>query len=608
MRSRRLAVAALAAAACAVTISAGPTSAAPAAPDPLADLKDGCATRRSDDPRTSARVPYVICSGAVATFDGTPLDATLTLPPGARHRSLPLVVFLHGFLADKGEYLSATRNGTGPDRGGAAYKTVRWNNVWFASRGYAVLNYTSRGQGNSGGQIDLASKEVEVRDTQFLTGLVVDDRDSPRPLTMIRPRRVGVIGSSYGGGQAWLLLTTKGPGADSYGTWLSPKRRLIRLAAVVPGYTWTDLLYALVPSGHQLSSGVDPRHGNEPLGIGKQTLIDGFIATAGSKFSPEVMTWLTRLNAGEPYEGDPIVLQARRALEQDRSAFYQRGYFAALRAGRARPVPVLAGQGWTDPIFPALEAVRMYRALRDARPGYPIGLYLGDFEHLTAQVKIPDLRYFHRLGNRLLDRYLLGRRARPRFDVRAAVTSCDPARFGPVLRARNWSALHPRQRVVELGGPRQTSSPLSDPRGPALDPVLVSLQSGRGCIHSEQPFPPGVATYSFGVGGGLTIAGLPRLRLRFTTVSPDIELNSRLWDLAPDGTLTLVDRGAYRAVAPDPGGAVADYELFGSAWRFEAGHKIVLEVTQDDSTYLRRDNFPSAATIDDARLTLPLAR
>jgi hypothetical protein len=272
------------------------------------------------------------------------------------------------------------------------------------------------------------------------------------------------------------------------------------------------------------------------------------------------------------------------------------------------PVPVLAGQGWTDPIFPALEAVRMYRALRRARPGYPIGLYLGDFEHLTAQVKIADLRRFHVLGNRLLDRYLRGRGPRPAFDVRSAVTNCDPNRCGPLLRAPNWAGLHPRRLVLELGGPQTTASPLSDPRASQLDPVVVSLARGRGCITSSEPSPPGVAVYEHGVGRGFTVAGLPRLRLRFSTLAPDIELNSRLWDVAPDGTRTLVDRGAYRAVSPDPGGEVADYELFGDSWRFEPGHKLLLEVTEDDSSFLRRDNFPSSATIADARLTLPLAR
>jgi X-Pro dipeptidyl-peptidase-like protein len=250
----------------------------------------------------------------------------------------------------------------------------------------------------------------------------------------------------------------------------------------------------------------------------------------------------------------------------------------------------------------------MYRALRQARPGYPIGLYLGDFEHLTAQVKIPDLRRFHVLGNRLLDRYLLGRGPSPQFDVRSAVTNCDPKRFGPLLRAPNWAGLHPRRRVFELGGPQTTVSPLSDARGSDLDPVIASLTRGRGCITSDQPSAPGVAAYERGVGRGFTVAGLPRLRLRFTTVAPDLELDSRLWDVAPDGTRTLVDRGAYRAVSAAPGGEVADYELFGDCWRFAPGHRLLLEVTQDDSSFLRRDNFPSSATITDARLTLPLAR
>lgn len=102
------------------------------------------------------------------------------------------------------------------------------------------------------------------------------------------------------------------------------------------------------------------------------------------------------------------------------------------------------------------------------------------------------------------------------------------------------------------------------------------------------------------------MVGLPRLSFRFDTTAPDLELNSRLWDVAPDGTQTLVDRGAYRSVG-ETGGAQATYELFGNAWRFAAGHTIMLEITQDDSTFLRRDNFPSTATVSGVELTIPLA-
>lgn len=583
--------------ACAVV--AGLALAAPggasAAPDPLAELKSGCQDRRSFDP---SPVPYRMCSGRIESFDGTPLDATLTLPPGASGRPLPLIVFLHGLLNHKGEQISATGEGTGLDRGGEAYKTVEWNNVWFASRGYAVLNYSARGHGDSGGEINLASRDIEVRDARHLTGVLADDAASSSPVLRL-DGKVAALGGSYGGGQTWLLLTTRDDPSLPYGQWRSPGGRMLRLAAAVPQYTWSDMLYSLVPNGRGDSRG--------PIGVGKQTLINGFLATAGPRLPSEAIVWLTRMNAGEPYDNpaDPVVPDARRALTRDRSAFYQEGYFAALRDGGQPAVPVLAGQGWTDPIFPPVEALRMYRRLRQARPDYPIQLYLGDFEHLSALVKIPDLRHLHRLGNRLLDHYLLGRGARPELDVQSAVSNCHRERFGPVLSASDWDSLAPRRVVFELGGPRQTTHRTVDPRGATTDPVVVSTSRGRGCITTTAPVAPGVAAYSRDLTSSFTMAGLPRLSLRFRTAAPDVELNSRLWDVAPDGTNTLVTRGAYRAVNPDRGGERVAYELFGNSWRFESGHRILLEVTQDDSTYLRPDNVPSTVTIEDARLELP---
>jgi hypothetical protein len=575
------------------------------AADPLAGVKAHCAVKRSLDRPPHLAVRYRSCAGKIASFDGTPLDATVTLPAHTSHRrKLPLVVFLHGFLASKDEYLSPTRSGT------EVYKTVDWNNVWFASRGYAVLNYTARGHGSSGGQIGLASKKLEVRDTQQLTGLLADDAASRRPMVRIAPRRVAVIGGSYGGGQAWLLLTTRGHRTRLFGAWRSPRGRLLSLAAVVPGFTWTDLLYALVPNGHQRSDRlVGEASADLPTGIGKQTLIDGFLATANSKLTPEVLRWLTRFNAGEPYDapGDPVIPEARRALTLDRSPYFQSSYFAALRARHQRPVPVLAAQGWTDPIFEAIEPVRMYRRLKRASPHYPIELYFGDFEHLTSLAKVADFARWHDLGNRLLDRYLLGRRRRVRFDARSTRSLCDPARLAPALAARSWDALAPRRLTLALGGPRQTASPLPSSQGSMFDPVVQAQVRGRGCITRSGGDPtPGIATYETSVPAATTLVGLPWLRLRFRTVATDLELNSRLWDVAPDGHQTLVTRGAYRAISPDPAGATVEYELFGNHWRFDAGHRILLEVLQDDSTYLRRDNFSGASIIDDATLVLPV--
>src|SRR2546421_5874728 len=68
-----------------------------------------------------------ICSGEVASWDGSPLDVDLTLPmaSGGRH---PLIVMLHGFGNNKHEWESVTDEGDGADK-------WHWNNHWFAAHG-----------------------------------------------------------------------------------------------------------------------------------------------------------------------------------------------------------------------------------------------------------------------------------------------------------------------------------------------------------------------------------------------------------------------------------------------------------------------------------------
>ena len=246
----------------------------------------------------------------------------------------------------------------------------------------------------------------------------------------------------------------------------------------------------------------------------------------------------------------------------------------------------------------------MYRKLRRIRRDYPIRLYFGDFEHLTSQIKIPDMRYYHRLATRMLDRYLLRKQRRVVFDVRSAPTLCDPDAFGPVVRVRNWGALHPDELEFELPGPQMTGSPVADRRGPATDQVVLGAQ-GRGCVTTDLPETAGVATWREPIERGFTLVGSPRLELAYEAISEDIELNSRLWDVAPDGVQTLVTRAAYRVVDPGSGEQHVTYDLYGNHWKFEQGHELLLEVTGDDSPFFRRDNFPSAITVNSAKLTLP---
>jgi len=82
----------------------------------------------------------------------------------------------------------------------------------------------------------------------------------------------------------------------------------------------------------------------------------------------------------------------------------------------------------------------------------------------------------------------------------------------------------------------------------------------------------------------------------------------KLWDVASDGTKTLVTRGEYRLAAAggDPSSGTIDTKLYGNAWRFQPGHTIQLQLTQVDAPYLRMDNLASSISFGAIRLVLPV--
>jgi len=187
------------------------------------------------------------CSGLAKTWDGVPLDTTVTLP-SAHAGNLPLVVELHGFGNSKYEYL---------DPSSTAYTDNAYD---WARDGYAVLTYTARGLwGSCGtpesraanpvdcadGYIHLADARYEVRDTQTLIGRLVDEG-------VANARRVGVTGDSYGGGQSFMLAALRNRVMLPSGKlvrWRSPDGTPLRIAAAAPVIPWTDLIYAAAPNG-----------------------------------------------------------------------------------------------------------------------------------------------------------------------------------------------------------------------------------------------------------------------------------------------------------------------------------------------------------------------
>ena len=148
--------------------------------------------------------------------DGRPvqLDTTLYLPTTA---PAPAILLAHGFGGDKTDLDTQARD--------------------LARAGYVVLTYSARGFGKSGGLVHLDAPAFEVADASKLVDYLAT-QESVRKDNDGDPR-VGVAGSSYGGGLALLLA-----GTDR------------RIDAVGADITWNSLERALFPNGAATGPGV----------------------------------------------------------------------------------------------------------------------------------------------------------------------------------------------------------------------------------------------------------------------------------------------------------------------------------------------------------------
>jgi predicted acyl esterase len=565
----------------------------------------------------------MVCSGKVPSWDGVPLDADLTIPPG-RVTPRPLIVMLHGYANQKTEWESSSASNSNPDKD-------HYNNFWFASQGYAVLTYTARGFHGSCGQgplqgpgcargwMHLADRRFEVRDTQYLAGLLAD-------AGVADPQRVGVTGGSYGGGQS-LLLAVQGdqvatvPDASNPATydqatlkaWTSPVRHLaMHLAAVVPKYPWSDLVDSLLPNG-RASDGVLLPDGDRlsPVGVEKQSYVSYFYFSGNAPngyycpqpcldASANITAWFARVNAGEPYDPatDPLVASAIDQLKTWKSPYYQ----DALIARTKNLVPVFDIQGWTDQLFPEVEGVSLVNKLR--AHGWPVKVAVADVGHPIAQNKAVAWSALNAQANTFLDHYLKGADA-PALDASAQVTTCD-ATVGTTYAQPDWASLAPYRVSFASTIPQATASATDQPAGPPADPITVAAahQGSGACVVLPAASTAVNGHWDFTVTRPFTLLGEPAVHLEAAIAGIDAEIDPLLWDVAPDGSATLVTRGAYRFIGT-PGAASIDAPLQGNGWDFLTGHTIRLEVTQNDAPYLRMNNLASAIVYSSVRLTLP---
>ncbi|MBC9725262.1 CocE/NonD family hydrolase C-terminal non-catalytic domain-containing protein [Streptomyces sp. TRM68367] len=592
----------------AATLTGPPASAAAAPPCPLGLTATAHVT-------PSGGGSYTVCSGRVPSFDGTPLDVDVSLPDGASG-PLPLMAMLGGWGSSKTAFES-----TGPE--GNGQNTWHWNNAWFASQGYAVLNYTARGFYRSCGQdpssgytyasdpacshraswTHLADRRWEVHDTQYLTGLLVD-------AGIASPTKVAVTGDSYGGGQSWLLAMSQDQVMQPDGTlvpWTSPRGVPIRLAAAIPQYGWSDLGQALVDNGRGSdgTSGAPPDGPREnPVGVAKESYLDGLYALgqqhaqyAGPQdTTADIPGWYAAINAGEPYEANPTVDEIFRQLRTYRSAYY-----APVPSASAQ-VPVFSVQGTTDPLFPGVQTTQMISRLRAARPGYPVWAFFGDLGHSYANNPHAVWAAANDQANAWLTQ-VLAKAAPSAPKTTMITTACEPGQSADTLTADYYGQLaNGRWSFTSKASATTTSATPGGPESAALDPIVNS-----GCRSMSVQSDPGVASWTFTPPSDGSLAGSPVVHLTASLQGSNAELAARLFDVDPaNGTQTLITRAVYRITGTPGQSLPVAFQMWPAGWQVQSGHQLKLELSQGDSPTWRPDNEASSLSLSGLQLTLPV--
>jgi fermentation-respiration switch protein FrsA (DUF1100 family) len=554
--------------------------------------------------------PTTSRANRVPTFDGIPLDVDVTLP-STGVGPFPTIVMLHGWGGDKTDFESTSPSGNNG-----------YNNVFFAQRGYAVLNYTARGFGDSCGgasppdhsgacglgYIHLGDSRFEVRDTQYLLGKLVDQG-------ITKPHAIGATGVSYGGGQsmelAFLRNHIRRPDG-TLGPWRSPQGTDLSIAAAYPRWPWSDLVDALIPNGRFRDIQVAPLgQSMKPIGVPIKSYIGGLYALGSTSgyycgTAPASTPCQDRdanlpMDFAEVQAGQPLSADALSAIQ----GIYNHSspYSLAFLPSASKPAPMLIQNGWTDDLFPPEHALRPYNYLRSAFPGFPVSLQFGDLGHSRGTNKAATDVYFIDQARGFFRANLkhLGGAPAPGSVTAFTQTCPSSAPDGGPFKAPTWKAIHnggvtfssTLSQAFNSGGGDQSVATQFDPIGGTSD----------ACKTVSTTNEPNTATYKHHFNSDFTMLGLPTVQATIQTTGQYGQIAARLWDLLPNGNQRLISRGVYSLRNNQTGQIV--FQLHGNGYRFAKGDTVELQLLGRDAPYYQQSNSVFSVEVSSLSVTLP---
>jgi hypothetical protein len=554
------------------------------------------------------------------------LDAEVLVPTGTGPFAGLLIN--HGYLGDK--------HGDG-DTANAA-----------ARLGYIVLRYTSRGFGaatppdslpssppplpttgsdeGTKGQVDLVG-DPETNDMiqaiDWLNGpdnvaRLVNPTD-PASAPHIWVDHIGHYGGSYGGAHDLALARYLDPVTHQ-------NHHAIR--ALVPAATWTDLYDGLAPNG-----------------VLKAAYMSGFYAAGRERFDgynnydPEIDAGYAKMVSSTDLDGLHDTLKAHSIA----------GKWANVHT------PIFLVQGLNDGLFDGNDAIQNYleiskNKMADGVTPVPVHLYLGGIGHPPARSGGGnEIAHVGAEVLAFLDHYVRG--------IDNGIDKAPPIEFATtqyfdnpdfadgeagILARAHAADVTPVAGKLPFGTPTTLNlcgSPtpgvgtLESAACPGALPTL--LAAGTGGDPGSEPVAGHLVTTGFQDQFGqpwpstatpvdvvnfdgapltadTTYAGIPTLKLSVVSDPPTtglggptppvaaFQIDPKVYDVAPDGTATLITRGAY---AEQPGGGApgvhtSSFDAFAMAWTFPTGHHLRLSLSSADIPYLR----PNAAAFQVAVL------
>ncbi|SED64773.1 ABC-2 type transport system ATP-binding protein [Streptomyces sp. 2131.1] len=487
--------------------------------------------------------PAVHRQDRMMRVDGVNLDTSYFTAGGGGRR--PAVLIGHGFGGSKAD--------------------TRAQAEQLARDGYAVLTWSARGFGRSGGKVSLNAPDREVEDVSRLI-----DWLAARPEVRLDAEgdpRVGVTGASYGGAVSLLAA-----GFDH------------RVDAIAPEITYWNLADALFPDG-----------------VFKKLWAGIFVNTGGGcgNFEKELCDLYERVAVN----GKPDA--AARALLTERSP--------SAVADRIK-VPALIVQGQTDSLFPLGQADAMAKAI--TANGAPVSVDWTAGGHDGGDRETGRVQ--KRIGS-WFDRYLKGEEGAdtgPAFRVTrtGGIDSTDGAALTRGASAGTYPGLRSGGQPVELSGDPQK---ISNPAG--ASPPSISAVPGVGGSISQLStlgvgltldFPGQYARFdSAPLTTARRITGAPTVRVTVEADHGDAVLFGKVYDVSPDGKRQVLPAqlvAPYR-ITPAQQGRPVELTLPAVDHELDAGHRLRLVLAATDLGYASPAE-PATYTVSlEGPLTLPTA-